>query len=293
MAPAAELTITGSNFGYQNHPLEACLDDLAELGLHDIELWAVAPHLDIAAATAGQVRSLARSLTQRGLSVRCLTPEQLAVPVNIASREDWLRTSSVAMFAKAARIAVDLGCETLFLTSGRGYEGEPEQEMWERSADSLRTIVSVAQNLGVASVLEALQPVESNIVTDSAGIARMRELVGSDNLHTVLDTVAMTVAGESVAGFVANAGLPRHVHLVDGNPAGHLAWGDGTIDLAGIVRELATGGYKGYATFELFGNGRYSREPQRALERCLASFGAALAEGTGAQPAAANATDRP
>jgi len=293
MSSAPGFTITGSNFGYQNHPLEACLNDMAELGLHEIELWAIAPHLDIAAATASQVRSLARSLTRRGLSVRCLTPEQLAGPVNIASREDWLRTSSVALFTKAARVAVELGCGTLFLTSGRGYEGEPEQAMWERSAGSLHAIVSEAQSLGVSCVLEALQPVESNIVTDSAGIARMRELVGSNNLHTVLDTVAMTVAGETVAGFVASTGaLPRHVHLVDGDPAGHLAWGDGTIDLAGIVHELAGHGYKGYASFELFGNGRYSQDPRRALEQCLTAFGAALAEGSGArQPA--NATDRP
>ena len=62
------------------------------------------------------------------------------------------------------------------------------------------------------------------------------------------------------------------MHLVDGAPSGHLAWGDGTMDLAGILRDLSGLEYRGAMTFELFGDGSYALEPRPAVEKCLDAF---------------------
>ena len=272
-APASghALRITGSNFSYQHTSFERFCQDMAELGLPDIELWGIAPHLQIDAATAGDVQRLRAQLQRRGLRVRCLTPEQVVYPVNIASGDEGLRRRSVAMFRRAADIAADLGCPLLFLTPGRGYEDEPVQAAWQRSVASLREIVEHAATRGVDCVLEPLQRRESNLARTTADLHRALEAVAFPGFGVALDTVAMACAGESVADYVAAFGIDaiRHVHLIDGAPAGHLVWGEGNLPLEAILDDLAGAGYSGWMTFELFGDGGYALDPRAALERCL------------------------
>lgn len=269
--------ITGSNFAYQHQSLERFLDDAAELGREQVELWGIAPHFHIPQVSDAEARALRRRAASRGLRFRCLTPEQVMYPVNVASPATWLRASSVAMFRRAAELCVELEAELLLLTPGRGREDEPVADAWRRSVDAIGEIAGYAAGLGVTCVLEPLQRVESNLVNDSRALARMLDEVGATNLGAVLDTVGMATAGESVDDYVAALGdRIRHVHLIDGRPAGHLAWGDGELPLAGYLAALDRAGYTGAMTFELFGDGGYALDPRRAVERCLDAVRAAL-----------------
>ena len=269
--------INGSNFSYQHQSFGRFLDDMVELGLHTLELWGIAPHLHIPTVTEEQLRDMGRSLRQRELSVCCVTPEQVAYPVNIASPDDGLREASVAMFLRAAEVCSTLGAPLLFLTSGRGAEDEPREAGWERAMTSLQSITARAAELGVDCVLEPLQRVESNLVTTSSQAAAMLADVGTPGLGVALDTVAMNMAGETVADyFRALPDLIHHVHLTDGAPAGHLAWGDGKIDLEGVVRDLGRAGYRGRITFEIFGDGTYAFNPRPSLEQSLRHFERAI-----------------
>jgi fructoselysine 3-epimerase len=270
--------ICGSNFAYQHHTLKRCLDDMAGLGRTRIELWCVAPHLHIPETDPAQLQQVRALLEERELSLACLTPEQVSYPVNIASGAQWLRERSLQLFLRAAEVCSELESPILFLTAGRGYEDEPMGPAWERSVAGLQAIVARAAELGVSCVLEPLQRVESNLVTDVQSLARMLRDVGSPALGVVIDTVAMAVAGNSINDYGDAFGdRIRHVHLVDGAPAGHLAWGDGTMDLRGILRDLSDLEYQGAMTFELFGDGSYALEPRPAVEKCLDAFAVAAA----------------
>lgn len=270
--------ITGSNFSYQHQSFGHFLDDMAELGLRELELWGIAPHLHIPRVTTRRLDEIGRELRARELSVYCITPEQVAYPVNIASPDEELREASVAVFLRAAEICSTFGAPLLFLTSGRGAEDEPRDAAWKRSAESIGRIVSRAAALGVDCVLEPLQRVESNLVTTSSDAAAMLAEVGAPTLGVALDTVAMNVAGETVADYSRNLpGLVRHVHLIDGAPAGHLAWGDGEMNLDAVVGGLADMGYEGRITFELFGDGSYAVNPRPHLEQSLRGFERATA----------------
>ncbi len=197
-------------------------------------------------------------------------------PVNVASPVEWLRTDSIAMFRRAAELCVELGAELLFLTSGRGYENEAPDAAWRRSVDAIGEITAHAGTLGVECVLEPLQRVESNLVNDSRTLAAMLDEIGAANLGAVLDTVTMAVAGEGVDdAFEALGDRIRHVHLIDGRPAGHLAWGDGELPLADYLSALERRGYDRCMTFELFGDGSYARNPRAAVEQCHARAGVA------------------
>lgn len=272
--------ITGSNFSYQHLPFERFLDDMVKLERTHVELWGIAPHLHIPRVDFADVRRIRRQLTERGLSVACITPEQVVYPVNIASAENWLRRDSIDMFKKTADICAELGSPYVFLTPGRGYEDEPVEHAWDRSADALSEIAEYAGSLGLQCVFEPLQRVESNLVNSTADIQRILGQVGADNIGVALDTVAMAVAGETVADYFDAFGESvLHVHLIDGKPAGHLAWGDGELPLESYLRELGEFGYTGFATFEIFGDGNYALDPFAALSRCLDSAKAALGEG--------------
>jgi protein FrlC len=269
--------VTGSNFSYQHRSLDECFDDLADLGRERVELWGIAPHLHVPWASDAEARSIRSLAADRGLSIVCLTPEQVMYPVNVASPDTRLRAASVAMFRRAAELAVELGASRLFLTPGRGFETEPVEAAWRRSVDAIGEIAAYADTLGLDCVLEPLQRVESNLVNSAADAARMVGDIAAPNLGVALDTVAMTVAGDDVDAYFAQLGeLVRHVHLIDGNPAGHLAWGDGDLPLGEILAALGRHGYAGPITIEHFGDGSYAFDPKPVLARSLDAIGREL-----------------
>jgi protein FrlC len=94
--------VCGSNLAYQHHTLERCLADMVELGRREVELWGVAPHLYIPKISNVEVMKVRKLLRERGLTVACLTPEQVAYPVNIASGADPLGEASLQLILRAA-----------------------------------------------------------------------------------------------------------------------------------------------------------------------------------------------
>jgi protein FrlC len=270
MPSLASEQLIGANFSFQHYPFERVAEVMREFGFRQLELWGIAPHLDLFHADAAKIDRVRRVLADNELSVWCFTPEQVIYPINVASGDDDFRAASVAHFRRAADIAAALGASYLFLTSGRGYETEPRERAWARAAGSLANITEHAAQLGLRCLLEPLQRVETNVVLSAADVRRMLDEVGADNLDVVLDTVAMATAGNSVADYVDLFGdRLAHVQLVDGSPAGHLVWGDGTLPLGNYLTDLAVAGYRGKVTFEPFGDGTYALDPVAAWQRNL------------------------
>ncbi|AXQ95611.1 TIM barrel protein [Cereibacter azotoformans] len=275
--------LIGSNFAFQHYPFPEVARLMRGFGLSRIELWGVAPHLDLFHADAARVAEVKRVLAGEGLSVRCLTPEQVVYPINIASGDDAFRRASIDRFRRAADIAAELGASHLFLTPGRGFETEPAERAWQRSAEALAEIAEHAAGQGLRCLLEPLQRVESNIAQSAADIARLMGMVGAANMDVVLDLVAMACAGDSVGDYMRLFGERLvHVHVVDGRPAGHLVWGDGELPLADWLGELAAAGYGGTLTFEPFGDGSYALDPVTAWTRNLRAIAPHLEPGEAA-----------
>jgi protein FrlC len=273
MPQLASGQLIGANFCFQHFPLESVAQVLREFGLREIELWGVAQHLDLFHASDARVDAVRRILADNGLSTWCFTPEQVLYPINIASGDPELRQASIERFCRAAEICAALGGRYLFLTSGRGYETEAPQAAWDRAVEALGKIAGQARRNGIRCLLEPLQRVETNILLDAQGMRRMLDDIGADNIDVVLDTVAMASAGDNVADYFRLFGTRvAHVQLVDGNPAGHLVWGDGDLPLGRNVNELAENGYAGKITFEPFGNGAYALDPIAAWKRNLAAI---------------------
>ena len=262
--------LIGANFSFQHHPFRWTAEQLRRMGFDQIELWGIAPHLDLFHDSRAQLAEVKSVLDDNGLTVHCFTPEQVLYPINIASGDKPYREASVERFIRAADICAQLGAKYLFLTPGRGFECESREIAWEHSVASISRIAAHAGSLGVSCLLEPLQRVESNIVTNADELHDLWRSIGRDDIDLVLDLVAMATAGDSVAGYFERFGKRvAHVHVVDGTPAGHLAWGDGELPLDDYLGELSQQGFEGKLTFEPFGNGSYALDPVSAWRRCL------------------------
>ncbi len=262
--------LIGANFSFQHHPFRWTAEKLSAMGFDRMEFWGVAPHLDLFHDNRARLAEVKSILDDNGLTVRCFTPEQVLYPINIASGDSAYREASVERFMRAADISAELGATYLFLTPGRGFECESRQTAWEHSVASINRIAAHARSLGVSCLLEPLQRLESNIVTNADELHALWRALDGDDIDVVLDIVAMATAGDSVEGYFERFGKRvAHVHVVDGTPAGHLAWGDGNLPLDHHLGQLRAQGFAGTLTFEPFGNGSYALDPVSAWRRCL------------------------
>ncbi|NRP21625.1 D-psicose 3-epimerase [Ensifer adhaerens] len=220
--------LIGANFSFQHHPFRWTAEHLCAMGFDRMELWGIAPHLDL------------------------------------------FHDSCAQRFLHAADICAELGATYLFLTPGRGFECESRDIAFAHSVASITRIAAHARDIGVSCLLEPLQPVESNILTNADELYALRRSLDDDHIDVVLDLVAMATAGDSVLGYFERfAKCIAHVHVVDGTPAGHLAWGDGNLPLSDYLAELGMYGFTGTLTFEPFGNGSYALDPPFTWRRCL------------------------
>jgi protein FrlC len=280
----SQIELCGANFGFLRTPLEEWLDQMVALEFASIEFWAASPHLYVGDVKLAEVRKLQRSIASRRLKLICLTPEQVSYPINLAAREPEGRRRSLAYFSRALEVCEALQAPLLLVTAGWGYADEPEQDVIGRATASLAELADHAEREGVTLVLEALQPFESPIANCAAQLAALAAEIDSSHLGIVLDTVAMSVAGDTVSEYLTRFGANvRHCHLVDGTPSGHLAWGDGSLPMRKLLTELIGGGYRGAFSFEVL-NRRYWRDPSEPIRRSRDAAAKVLDElTTGAQ----------
>ena len=93
MTPSAQLSrhqLLGATFSFQHLPMAEVAAILSRHGFREMELWGIAPHLDLFHTDDAKVAALRGLLADHGLTVRIFTPEQVVYPVNIASGDGTL-----------------------------------------------------------------------------------------------------------------------------------------------------------------------------------------------------------
>lgn len=268
--------LAGMNIHYFRHSLGTFLRDVVELGLSRVELWGGMPHLSPQDADTAEVARVRKAIADHGLSLICFTPEQCLYPINLASEHPRTRARSIAFFERSIEIAAELASPELLVTAGWTYANIEPTDGWNRARDALGQLAHRAEALGVGLLLEPLSRTESNLVTTADDLMRMRKEIGSPIVGAILDLNAMAAAGNSPADYLSRFGHDlRHVHLCDGTPEGHLAWGDGALPMDNYLGALIDGGYEGSFTFELVTQS-YWLDPRSPLERCVSAAQAVM-----------------
>ena len=262
------------NIQYRYFPLETFLDDTVSCGLHNVELWGASPFFHIDDLTYMDIVRVRHEIERRELKLVCLTPEQCVYPVNLAAPTAEARRRSLQFFENHLRAAAELGTDKMLVTSGWGYfDGSNREEAWKWAAEGIFDLAELAKINGMKLALEVLRLDESNLVYNLETLEQMLRELSHESIGGMIDTIPMALAGESPADYLRVLGDRLiHVHFIDGAPRGHLAWGDGILDMERYLQELSDGGYSGFLSLEIT-DGRYYMDPGASLRQsCEALF---------------------
>ena len=136
----------------------------------------------------------------------------------------------------------------------------------------LNRLAQYGASKNIPLAIEALQPMESVLVNTISDLKGFLDLVNHDNLKICLDFGAMAKAKENVNDYFEAFGTRViHCHFVDGNPTGHMAWGDGTRCMSQDLNTLEKYNYTGLLSFEIV-NRVYYRKPFEADKKSKLLF---------------------
>lgn len=258
------------NIQYKYFPFTKFLDDAVKYGVKNVEVWGAAPHFHLEDLTYTEVQRINGEIQSRGLKVACLTPEQCVYPVNLASADKSERRRSLKFFENYIRAACEIGADKMLVTSGWGYfDNSNREDAWKWARDGIYDLAECGARHGVKLALEVLRKDESNLVHDLPSLKRMLTELNHQNVGGMIDTCPMNLAGETPTDYIKCLGKDlAHVHFIDGAPRGHLAWGDGILDMEKYLMEFSEGGYQGYLSLEIT-DGRYLLDPEQSVKQSI------------------------
>lgn len=247
----------GTN-GFWDHRLDDALAIIADLGYEGVGLTLDHPHLDpFSLDVNARVRKVGRRLDALGLTAvvetgarYLLDPRRKHEPTLVS---DSGRDVRVDLLRRAVRIADALGAPAVSFWSGiLPADATPEQG-WERLTCEVAKVLESAEEFGVDLACEPEPGMFAGRLADVLELRR--RLGGPERLRVTLD-VGHGVCNEpdGPEGAVARAGsLIANVQLDDMRPHvhEHLEFGEGDIDLAGVLGALDRAGYTGLASVEL------------------------------------------
>ena len=262
--------LSSMNCHYARHSFPYFLDRTVENGLSSIELWAEALYVE--QSTRESLKTVKRMLEERGMKLVCFTPEVLGHPFNIAMKDPELRARSVAFVKRGIEIAAELNSPKMLIVSGWGDLDDSREEAMKRSLDSIAELSQKAEAEGVVLALEHLSPISSNLVNTAMDLKNVLDTIRSPALKAMMDTCQMGLVHETVEDYLKLLGENLiHIHLVDGTPGGHLAFGDGNLPLKSITETLGEYGYGQYLSMEI-ADRRYFAHPELADRQSIAAF---------------------
>ncbi|MCI8523018.1 MAG: sugar phosphate isomerase/epimerase [Lachnospiraceae bacterium] len=244
--------IAGMNIHYMMYSLDYFLDCQQKVGIETIELWAAAPHFYLDAMTYQDCKEIRRKIASRGLEVKVVTPENCTYQYQLAAPKPMFFEKSFGYFSNGLKVASELGCNIMQINSGWGLFDEDREEAWKRAREMISRLAEEAQRYDILLAMESLRPEESQLITTLPDAKRMFDEVSHPNLKILIDTTAMSVAGETMEDWFRVFGDNIiHTHFIDSNPYGHLAWGDGNRDLELYLKTLQKYHYTGLLGQEL------------------------------------------
>ena len=249
------------NIHYRRYSLDSFLDAQVAAGIESIEFWTGVPHYFMDAMSYSDCRSLQKKIRQRGLTAKVFTPENCMYQYQFSAAKPEMFQKSLAYFTNGIYAAAELGCGIMQCNSGWGYLDESREEAWKRAVEMISLLAREAAREGIVLAMESLRPEETNLVHTLEDTKKFIKEVGEPNLKVLIDTTAMGVAGETLTQWFEAFGEDIvHMHFVDGNPYGHLIWGDGSRNLEEDLKVLKKYGYQGGLGQEITDH-RYFTDP--------------------------------
>lgn len=279
------------SFHYPRYTFAYFLESAKRLGIKNIEVWGVTPHIYADDLTAADLNRLRGEIQSRGLSLICFCPEQNTYPINIGATDKALRERSLRFMEKSITAGAELGAPTVLLCPGSNCLDEDPEEGWNIRRDSIARLVKTAQKENVLLVIETQNKCDCSSMHTVAEQRRLLDEINHPNFKAMLDVSQMTQFGDTIADnlFVLGDDL-RHVHLTaayahdldltlqgealrkqypNGRPLDtHMDFRGGNNPILKYLRQLGQGGYAHYITLEICARSSYLN-PEQAAKKAL------------------------
>lgn len=263
--------LCAANYHYKRYTLEAFLSAAERLGFESIELWASGPHLHLEDFDGPRLDALAQSIRAHNLTLRCFTPEQCVYAISVSHPDEAYRDRTVEFFNRHIEACVRLGCDRMVVSTGFAYLDVDPEDAFGWCAEAMGRIARKAEAEGVTLAVEPFTKYTTHICNQASQLVRLLKVVDSPSLKGLADTdVIATSAVDTFSSFIDVIGAENlgHVHFVDGHPGGHLALGDGVLELDTALAKLESIHYDGPLGLEILDRS-YVFEPDKPLRQSL------------------------
>ncbi len=276
------------SFHYIRYPFTYFLDSAVRLGIPNIEIWGVAPHVYADDVSPERAKQLAHEIHVRKLNPVCFCPEQCMYPFDIGSTDSILRERSVDFMKRSIQLGAALGAPLFLLCPGRGWLNEPIKPAWDACRKSIEEMVPVAEKENVTIVIETQKTFDTSFMLRAADQRKMIDEVDSPFFKAMVDTTQMTCFGDTPADNMRILGDDlRHMHLTalysegldltlqgdallakypHGRPvSSHMNFENGNNPIVRYLREFDKLGYDHYVTIEICTRTSYI-EPEKHVK---------------------------
>lgn len=231
--------LVGCNGSYRTYSLETFFDAQVALGVKRVALVNHPAHLWLDRRGAVDLAQCRRALADRDLTVAALLPLPLQYSL-CAGAEGPCRTYTRDYLHACAQTAAELGAPALCLRPFGALRDEGGA--LARLTETLSELCPFAAALGVRVLLQSEW--DSGLVPTLAALAAVVE--GVPGLGALLDTVAMSAAGEDIPQWFDRLGPALAlVRFADGRGDGWRCWGEGVFPGDDYLNALAAAGYTG------------------------------------------------
>lgn len=248
--------------GAANQRLDDAIELIAEAGYQGVALTLDIHHLDpFAEAWIQEAQRVSSRLQRLGLGsvietgARFLLDPKAKHEPTLVSGDAAGRARRIGFLKRAVDIAAILHSEAVSFWAGVPKAGIDRAEARHWLVEGLNEIVAYAQEQGIVACLEPEPGMLVETLDDYAGL-------GLDGLRLALDTGHCLVTGErepaaAVAEFAERLGTVAIEDMKRGEHV-HLPFGQGDMDVAGVLDALDAIGFRKLVCVEL------SRESHRA-----------------------------
>jgi L-ribulose-5-phosphate 3-epimerase len=265
--------------GFAHHRLDDALHVIAELGYRAVALTPDANHLPPDHTTDAELRMTRALLERLGLAVVIETGARYVLDPRRKHRPTLVdadaadRARRLDFLERCARIAVELGADTISLWSGVPQPEVAPDDAWRFVADGVSRL---HERITPLDIRIAFEPEPGMLVASLADWERLRDATSIPDLGLALDVGHVPCTERISAGDAIRRYGPalRTVHLDDtkGGVHEHLQIGDGELDWPDILRALDEVRFTGIASVEL---SRHSHAAPEAARTALAALEAA------------------